>query len=80
MCWGGFQLAKVSFDKDGEGVREALGKGNCSINIWDGSELELGWSKKNSLYFKNNFSIFSLSGILNKLIFKLHNILYWVNF
>ena len=25
---------------------EALGMGNCSIKIWDGSELELAWSKK----------------------------------
>ena len=30
---GGFQLARVKCDKDGEGGREALGMGNCSINI-----------------------------------------------
>ena len=28
--------------------------GNCSINICDGSELELAWSKKSSSYFENN--------------------------
>ena len=39
-----FQLARVIHDKDGEGGREALGIGNHSINIWDGSELELAWS------------------------------------
>ena len=27
-------------DKNGEVGREALGMGNCSINIWNGSELE----------------------------------------
>ena len=29
----GLQLAGVKFDRDGEGGREALGLGNCSINI-----------------------------------------------
>ena len=29
----GFQLAGVKFDRDGETGREALGMGNCSINI-----------------------------------------------
>ena len=29
--------------------------GNGSINIWDGSELELAWSKKSSSYFENIF-------------------------
>ena len=43
-----FQLARVKFDRDGEGGREAIGMGNCSINIWDGSDLELAWSKKSS--------------------------------
>ena len=28
-----FQLARVKFDRDGEGGREALSMGNCSINI-----------------------------------------------
>ena len=37
----GFQLARVKFDRDGEGGREALGLGNRSINISDGSELGL---------------------------------------
>ena len=29
----GFQLARVKFDRDGEGGSEAPGMGNCSINI-----------------------------------------------
>ena len=29
----GFNLARVKFDRDGEGGREALGMGNCSINV-----------------------------------------------
>ena len=34
-------VLKVKFDRDGEGDREALHIRNCSINISDGSELEL---------------------------------------
>ena len=41
-------MTKVKFDRDSDGGREALDMGNGSINIWDGSELELGWSKKSS--------------------------------
>ena len=51
----GFQLARVKFDRDGEGGSEAPGMGNCSINIWDGSEQELAWFKKSSIYCKNIF-------------------------
>ena len=80
MSWRGFQLARVQFDRDGEGNREALGMANCSINIWDGSELELAWSKKSSLFFENNFSIFLLSGVSNASTFKVRDILHWVNF
>ena len=36
-----FQIARVKFDRDVEGEREALGMRKCSINILDGSELEL---------------------------------------
>ena len=47
-----FQLARVKYDRDGEGgrekhdrdverARETLGVGNCSIIIRDGSELQL---------------------------------------
>ena len=43
---GGFQLARVKFDRDGERGRETLGMGKGSINIWRGSELELAQSKK----------------------------------
>ena len=64
----GFQLARVKFARDDEGSRKALGVGNCSINIWDGSEQELAWSKKSSSYFGNIFPTFLLSGILNTLI------------
>ena len=37
----GFQMPRVKLDKGFEGVREALGMGNRSINIWDGAELGL---------------------------------------
>ena len=29
----GFLLARVKFDRDGDGVKEALGMGSCCINI-----------------------------------------------
>ena len=74
-----FQLARVKFDRDGEGGREALGMGNCSINIWDGSDLELAWSKKSSSSFENNFPIFLLFGNSNTSIFKVRGVLHWVN-
>ena len=54
----GFQLARVNIDRNGVGGRETLGVENFSINIWDGSELELAWSKKSSSYFENNLPIF----------------------
>ena len=76
----GFQLAGIIFDRDDEGIREVLGVGNCIINIWDGSELRLAWSKKSSSYFENNFPIFLLSGISNTLICKVCDVLHWVNF
>ena len=53
--------------------------GYCTINIWDGSELEIAWSKKSSLYFEINFPIFLLSVILNTSIFKVHHISHWVD-
>ena len=37
----GFQIARVKFDRDVQGEMEALGIRKCSINILDGSELEL---------------------------------------
>ena len=70
-----FQMARVKLDWDDEGGREALGVGNCGINFWDRSELELAWSKKTSLYFENNFPIFLLSGISNTLICKVRDVL-----
>ena len=33
FCWRGFQLAKVKLDRYGEGGREVLRMGSCSINI-----------------------------------------------
>ena len=73
-------MARVNFGRDGEGGRIALDMGKCSINIWDRSELELAWSKKNSSYFENNFPIFLLPDILNTLVFKVREVLHWVNF
>ena len=66
----GFELARLKFDRDGVGHREALDMVNCSINIWDESELELAWSKKRSSYFENKFPIFLLPGISITTIFK----------
>ena len=51
----------------------------CTINIWDGSELEIAWSKKSSSYFEMNFPIFLLYVILNTTIFKVRDILHWVD-
>ena len=79
-------MAKVKFDRVGEQGSEALGMENCSINIWDGSDLELALSKNNSSYFENNFPIFLLSSILNYRYieyidtFDTSNIIHWVNF
>ena len=70
----------VKFDRDGEGGREALGMGNCSINIQDKLELELASSKKSSSSFANNFPILLLPGISNSSIFKMCDVLNRVNF
>ena len=51
----GFQLARVKFNRNGKGDREALGTESCSINIWDDSELELASCMKSSSYFESNF-------------------------
>ena len=75
----GFQLARLKFDRDGVRHREALGMVNCSINIWDEWELELAWSKNRSSYFENKFPIFLLSGTSNTTIFKICDVLHWVN-
>ena len=53
-------MVRVKLDRDGEGSREALGMGNHSISVWDGSELELAWSKKSSSYFGKSFPILFL--------------------
>ena len=74
-----FQLARVKFGKDGEEGRKTVGMKNCRINIWDGSELELAWSKKSSSCLENNFPKFLLSAILNTSIFKVCDVLHWVN-
>ena len=75
-----FQLPRVKCDRDGKGGREVLGMENSSVNIWDGSELELAWSKKSSLYFENNFPLFFLSGISNTSNFKLRDVLHSISF
>ena len=75
LCWRGFQLAKVQFYRYGEGDRDVLRMGSCSINIYDGLEPELAWSKKSSSYFENNFSVFLLSDILNTSCFKVRDVL-----
>ena len=51
----GFQLARIKLDKAGEETREALYMGNCRINISDGTELELAWSKKAVHILKTSF-------------------------
>ena len=73
-------MAKAKYHKDGEGGREALVVKNCGINIWDGLELKLVWSKKSSSYIENYFPIFLLSGISNTSICKVRDGLHWVNF
>ena len=70
----GLQLARVKFNRDGEGGSEAPGVGNCSINIWGGSEQELAWFKKSSSYFEKNFLTFLLS------VFRIHQFLRCVMF
>ena len=71
----GFQLASVKLDGHGEGGSEAY-----YLNIWDESEQELGWFKKSSSHFENNFPIFLLSGISDTSIIKMRDVLHWVNF
>ena len=73
-------MNRGEIDRDGEGVRQIAEKGYCSVNIWDGSEIKLAWSKKNSSYFENNFPVFLLSGYSNTSVFKVCNILRWVHF
>ena len=52
----------MEFDRFGKGRREALGMEYISSNTWNGLELKLAWSKKNTSYFENNFPIFLLPG------------------
>ena len=73
-------MARVKLGRDDERGRKALVMENCSINIWDESELELAWSKKSSSYFENYFPIFLLSDISNALIFRMRDVLHWVKF
>ena len=80
LCWREFQLAKVKFDRVGEEGSEALGMENCSINIWDGSDLELALSKNSSSYFENNFPIFLLSSILNSSIHRVHRYIWYIKY
>ena len=68
-----------NLDKNSEGGRKALDMGDCSINISDGSELELTLSKKISSYFESNFQIFLFSCISKTSILKVHDVLHWIN-
>ena len=76
----GFQLAKVKFDRNGKGGREALGMGYCSCHIWNELELKLAWSRKNISYFENNAPIFLLSSNSNTSVFKLYDVSHRVHF
>ena len=51
------------------GLWEALGIGNCSINVWDGSKLKLSCSNKSSSYIENNLQYFYY------LLFRIHLLL-----
>ena len=73
-------MESVKFNRGGDRGREDLGWGDCVINMWDGSVLQLALFKKSSSHFENNIPIFLLSGILNTSIFNVHNILQWANF
>ena len=76
----GFQLDRKKIKRDIEAGSKALGMEICSINIWDGSKLELAWTEKSSSYFKNSFPIFLLTGISNLSIFKVRDALQWENY
>ena len=65
----GFQLTRVQFDRDGERDREALGMGYCSINSWDGSDLELAEFRKTFHTLKPILQCFSY------LVIRIHRLL-----
>ena len=56
---------------------EAVGMRNCSLDIWDGSELELARSKKSNSYFEKNMPI---GGVLNTSIFTVRDASHWLDF
>ena len=72
-------LARAKLDRDGEGGREALGMVNCYINIWGGSELELRLIREKQFKFWKQFSTLLLSGISSTSVFKVRDVLHWVN-
>ena len=76
----GFQLDRIKIKRDIEAGSKSLGMEICSINIWNGSKLELAWTEKSSSYFKNSFPIFLLTGISNLSIFKVRDALQWENY
>ena len=69
-----FHSDSIKYDRDGGRVREALSMGNCSINIWDGSELELALCKKSSSILEITSKHFYY------LVFQIHRFLRWVMF
>ena len=72
----GFQLGRVKLDRDGDWGSEAPGVGRCSINI----RAEISLVQEKQFIFWKQFCSISLSGISNTSIFKVCNILHWVNF
>ena len=75
-----FQQAMVKLNRNGKGSRKVVGMEDCSINILDPSELELAWSWKSSSYFEKKFLICLLFGILYTSMFKVHDVLHWLDF
>ena len=69
-------MAGVKFDRDGGEGRKTLGLGNCSINIWDESKMELDWSKKKTILQYFYYLAFRIQQFLGFTL----SILYWVNF
>ena len=70
----GFQFCRAKLERNGEGGRENIGTGCCSIGIWD------RLFGKNSSFFEDNFPIVLLSSNSNTSIFKVCGVLHWVHF
>ena len=80
IACGRMELARIKYDMDSKGGREALGTRNCGDDIWDG--LELTWLKKNSSFLENNFPIFyylvfQIHRFVRCVMFYIEQISYW---